>query len=595
MTIPHKLPFPSSKEILAVIESVEKKRSRDLSGAFREKSRQTNDGWKILQQIFDFHFKASQTAEPFGPMLVADGKRSMIPDDLSDEQLDDLGATLDDVTDPEYRARVGDVLWLRRKDANAARIAVAAYLEAGIRMEDPEKWTSSMERYERAVRLARQIEPKGELPLSILAHLESRVKHYNGADPLFFTFKALELLAEFRFGDSSAFAEIAGQVAEKSRTDGDFRRARSYYDVQAKQLKLAKNADQAEAARVAAARTFVEEAESREKVSEYMAAHAFWGDAIIAFRDRPSLRSEIPELQRRYSAAGEKLRGEMREVSSDTIDISEFVEASRATVRSLPWQDAFFELVSFVPLINPAELRKATEEGIAKHPIHATIAASIYDASGRKVGVRPSVFTEDKAEYEKAITGLMEQDASLHRSLSIHAHIAPAIRQVVEDHDVDQALLATVLGDSALIPEDRRELFYQAFEAGFRWDFFIALHILIPQVENALRYVLEQQGISPMNVDGDGVEEVWGYERILNHPKLQETFGGDFVFELRSLLVERLGQNFRNLFAHGALSPDGFRGEMAFYLWWLIMRLAAFPTSGMLAFLERKKAAQQSA
>lgn len=245
-----------------------------------------------------------------------------------------------------------------------------------------------------------------------------------------------------------------------------------------------------------------------------------------------------------------------------------------------------------MPLINPTELRKATEEGIAKHPIHATFAANIYDASGRKVGVRPSVFTEDKAEYEKAITGFMEQDASLHRSLTVHANIAPAIRQIIEDHDVDQALLATVLGDSALMPEGRRELFYQAFEAGFRWDFFNALHILIPQVENALRYVLEQQGISPVNVDGEGVEEVWGYERVLSHPKILETFGQDFVFELRSLLVERLGQNFRNLFAHGALSPDGFRGEMAFYLWWLIMRLAAFPTSGMRAFLERKKAAR---
>lgn len=584
-------PFPNSTEISAVIDSIEASRSRDLARAFGERASATiNDGWRLLQQVFNFHFKPSQPMEPFGPMTTGDGKRSMIPDDLTDEQLNELQGTLDGVADPEYRSRLGDVLWLRRKDARAARIAVTAYLEAGIRVEDPEKWTSSIQRYERAIRLARQIEPKGDLPNSILAHLENRVIHYDGTDPLFFTSRALGLLAEFRYGDFLRLAEIAGRVAEKSRVDGDFRRARYYYDAQAKHLKLGKESDQAENVRVAAARTFVEEAEAHEQKNNYMVAHSFWGEAIGAFRDRPSLRKEMPQLQRRYSAAGEKLRGEMHKLSSDEIDISKFVEASRAAIRDLPWPDAFFELISQTRLIDPTDLRKTTEKVIAKHPIQATLSASIYDASGRKVGVRPSILTDDKVEYERAITGLMEQDAGLRRNLAIHAHIAPAVRQVIEDHDVDQAHIAAVLNDSAFIPAERRELFYQAFEAGFRWDFSTALHILIPQVENALRHILEQQGVSPLNVDSEGVEEVWGYERILNHPKTTEVLGEDFVFELRSLLVERLGPNLRHLFAHGALSPNGFQGEIAFYFWWLVIRLAAFPTSGMHAFLERKKA-----
>ena len=582
--------FPTIKEINDVIESSDKKRSRDLSNAFGDKAGSaTDDGWKLLQQIFNFHFKSSNVVEPFGPMMVADGKRSTIPDDLTDKQLDELQGTLEGVTDPEYRARIGDVLWLRRKDAKAARIAVEAYLEAGKRIEHPKHWTTSMERYERALRLARQIEPKGDLPKSVLAHLESRVLHYDGKDPLYFTCNALRFLAEFRYGDFSALAEIAGRVAEKSRSTGDFNRARSYFDVQAKHLKLAGEADAAEAVRVSAARTYVEEAENRETKNEFMAAHSFWGDAISAFRDRPSLRKEIPELQRRYSIAGEKLRDEMSEFSSDEVDITKFVEESRAGVRALPWEDAFFTLVSFVPLIDPKELRETTEKGISEHPIHATIDASIYDASGRKVGVRPSAFTDDTAQYEKAIVGFMEQNAGYQRHMMIHAHIAPAIRQIIEDHEIEQNSFSTILDNSALIPEERRELFYQAFEAGFRWDFSTALHLLIPQVENALRYVLQQNGISPVNVDGDGVEEVWGIERVLNHPKILEIFGDRFLFELKSLLVERLGPNLRNLFAHGALSPNGFRGEDAFYLWWVILRLAAYPTSGMRAYIERRQ------
>jgi hypothetical protein len=397
-------------------------------------------------------------------------------------------------------------------------------------------------------------------------------------------------VAGHRYGDFPKLAEIAGRIAQESRAAGDFRKARSYFDDQAMHLKLAKNLDAAETARVAAAQTHVEEAESRESKNEFMVAHSFWGNAIAAFRERPSLRKEIPELQRRYSAAGEKMRDEMGQISSEPVDISKFVQESRAAVRDLPWEDAFFTLVSFVPLIDPTDLRKRTEEAISEHPLHAMIAASIHDASGRKVGVRPSVHTEDKVQYEKAITGLMEQDAGILRNLTIHAHVAPALREVVEQHEITRESIAAVLKDSALIPEDRRDWFYQAFEAGFHLDFSTALHILIPQLENGLRHVLAQHGVSPVNVDSEGVEEVWGIERVLSHPKTLEILGESFVYELRSLLVERLGPNLRNLFAHGALSPNGFRSEVACYLWWIILRLAAVPTPGMHAFLERDSA-----
>jgi hypothetical protein len=68
------------------------------------------------------------------------------------------------------------------------------------------------------------------------------------------------------------------------------------------------------------------------------------------------------------------------------------------------------------------------------------------------------------------------------------------------------------------------------------------------------------------NMSPDGVEEVWSYERILGHEVTMRTLGAGLVYELQSLLVARLGANFRNLVAHGLLSFDALRGETAFYL-----------------------------
>lgn len=586
--------LPSSDEISAAIQESSAPEAHDYAAAFRKRhDAQPEMGWDFLHQLFNFHFRSENASEPFGPMMIMEGKRTAIPDDFSEQDLKGLKTTLEQVGDPEYQARVADVLWLRLRKPEYARLAVSAYLASGKKLEDPQHWTQCMERYERALRLARQIEPKGELPKEILGHLQERIFHYDGADPLYFTSKAIELLTEFKFGDFERLAGIANKVAVESRKNGDFRRARTYYENQAKLLKLAKDTGAVERALVESAECFFEEAEAREAAGEFMAAHSIWSDAIREFRNRPSLRSRVPDIQKRYSDTGKKVLEEMKSVSSDEIDISEYVKQSKEAVTGLNWDDAFFTFVTFVPLIKTGELRKQAEKQIGDHPLQSMMDTAIYDAAGRKIGIRPSAHTDDPQQYELAIEGFMEQNASIHRDISIQANIAPMMRQILIEHDVSKDEVAELLGDSALLPEDRKDWFFEAFAAGFAWDFSTALHVLIPQIENALRHVLQQHDVTPSNVDAQGIEEVWGLERILAHDKLKEVIGEDFIFELRSLLVGRLGPNYRNLFAHGLLSPDAMQTGTSLYLWWVIMRLAAFPTSGMQAFVERKRALKE--
>jgi tetratricopeptide (TPR) repeat protein len=583
--------LPTSDEIATVLATCSKKENRDYARAFRERSAAANhSGWKTLSELFDFHFKPDNASEPFGPMAVFNNRRSMIPGDLSDEQLDELHQVLTEVSDPEFQARVADVLWLRRKDPVAARLAVEAYLESGARLEDPEHWVASMERYERAARLAQQIDAKGDLPEKVLAHLQERVRYYNGGDPLYFSLKALELLEEFGFGNFAELAEIALRIAERARESGDYRKAREHFDIGARLLRRAKDNEGAEAARVASAECFVEEAEAREREGSFMASRVFWEQAVRAFRDRPFLRPRVPALQERLTKAGERTLEEMQHHSVE-IDLSKQVEYARKSMKGLSLEDAFFQFVMLLPLIDPDELRSEAEQMIRDHPLQATISASIFDAAGRKTGIRPSAFTDHPDELEAAITGFMEQNARFYRDPSVHGLIAPAMRQLLSEHEITEDNIERLIGDSALIEEDRRPLFVQAIAAGFRWDFSTALHILVPQVENGLRRLLRQRGVLPINVDATGIEEVWSYERILRHPTTAEVLGKEMTYELWSLLVERLGPNLRNLIAHGLLSSHALNGETGFYLWWILLRLIAVPTAKMQAFAERRIAA----
>jgi len=581
------LPEPSA--ISGALDQCPTKEDHEFSALFRKRYLIESDkGWDLLQAVFDFRFQPSNASEPFTPMMVWNGKRSMIPSDLNEDQLAALESTVDGVVDPEYRARILDVLWLRRRDAKHARSAVEAYLQSGSRLEDPNHWVACMQRYERAVRLARQVEAKGELQKTVLRHLETRVLHYNGSDPLYFTLKSLELLAEFSFGEFGALAEIAGRVAEQARAAGNFDRARSHYAVQARLLKAAKLTQGAESVRIAEAECWAEEAHQREQGGSAIAAHHFWEQAIKAFRERPGLRGRLPEIQRRLARAGEAALGEMTRHSVE-IDLTEPIRATRKAMTGLPLEDAFLTFATLIPLTDPAQLRKEAIDYIRDHPLQSLHDAQVFDAAGRKIGTRPAASPTNPQAHEAAVTGFMEYLARLHRMPLPSGYLAPALRTLMDEHDIDETTLDTLLGDSPLMQEDRKALFIQGLQAGFRWDFPTALHLLIPQVENGLRKMLNDQGVLARNISADGSEEVWSYERIFNHEVTTRTLGAPLVYELQSLLVERLGANLRNLVAHGLLSTDALRSETAFYLWWLLLRLIALPTSKMVAFVERNQ------
>lgn len=60
-------------------------------------------------------------------MFELQGSRSDIIDDFDENHLDVLAEIVSDISDPELRARIGDVLWIRKREHNFAELAIEAY------------------------------------------------------------------------------------------------------------------------------------------------------------------------------------------------------------------------------------------------------------------------------------------------------------------------------------------------------------------------------------------------------------------------------------------------------------------------------------
>ncbi len=116
------------------------------------------------------------------------------------------------------------------------------------------------------------------------------------------------------------------------------------------------------------------------------------------------------------------------------------------------------------------------------------------------------------------------------------------------------------LYDSPLIVEDRIPFFRDglaAYEAG---DYLKAIHVLIPQVENCLRRLLELLNLSPTKSsdEGDGTYELKNMYDCLNEKDVREALEDKLWYFLKALYVDNRGLNLRNVMSHGIAEYEAF-------------------------------------
>ncbi len=155
--------------------------------------------------------------------------------------------------------------------------------------------------------------------------------------------------------------------------------------------------------------------------------------------------------------------------------------------------------------------------------------------------------------------------------------ILPARAQIALDHELGIHHLLPIVSNNPFVPPGRELILARGLLAGLEGDFLVATHLLIPQVENSLRYVLRQHGVITSGLNSEGVQEEFDLNRILYMPELRPILGEDLIFELRGLLVERFGSNLRNEMAHGLIDQGAFYSAEAVYLWWTVLRVCCLP------------------
>lgn len=290
-------------------------------------------------------------------------------------------------------------------------------------------------------------------------------------------------------------------------------------------------------------------------------------------------RAELYQILRRYQ---QKSLSQMKSFDSPTMDISESVKLATSAVKGKTFQDALFHLAFLiVKPPNYQELKQHAEENIQKSFFRGMFGAVHVDRSGLVVAQVPSNLGIDNDECGKATWAEMLRSVQISHNLDVAGAIEPARREILFEHHLQEELFFTYLKNNPFVPQGHEYLYAKGLCAGLEGDFVTSAHILIPQLENSARHVLQQKGVETTSLNTHGLQEYMRVGAILEHPVFIETFGQDITFDLQALLIDRKYVNLRNEVSHGLLSTNLFFQPAVIYLWWITLRLCLMPLFGL--------------
>jgi hypothetical protein len=175
-----------------------------------------------------------------------------------------------------------------------------------------------------------------------------------------------------------------------------------------------------------------------------------------------------------------------------------------------------------------------------------------------------------------------EEDFYLNLSKDYYRNsIVKTIREVKSIMDFDEQISKDLISSmvhnckSLFISKEREHFFIEGIYYGFQNNFILASHILIPQIENSLKSLIELSGRNTTK----NTEEIQNDNTLgsilsvtENGKMLDKICDKNLLLELNAYLVDGNSVNFRNRICHGLISPLEV-DYYGIYLWWLTLKM----------------------
>lgn len=469
---------------------------------------------------------------------------------------------------------MGEMLFKLEKNYSVLELTVESYINSFEKTFSTEHWIPCFRYIEKALNISKLLGKKSNKKNECLENMYLKLKDSYQDDKLYLSSKIINLLVAEKYGDSSELYNICIDRANEAEIEGEFSKSRVYLELCTKDY-ITNDDEKKQSIRKRIVNTYEEEAKytlEKDETNYFVAAHHIEG-AIEASRRIPNNKAKTEQLLKLMMYYQQESVKHMKTIPYKvelTKEMSDQISSKLELFKGKERQYVLKGFAIFDDIPEKETIKNQVEEEQLSYFSQNLCSSVLVNEKGKNIA-KDEGTTIGKQEMN--IENKMYSKAKMYFDFQTIMLINPAREVIISEHSISEDDLYEILDDNYIVPKDRVKFYAKGLAAGFNGDFIVSSHLLIPQLENSIRFILEKNDVVVTTISNNGIQEEKNVNTLLKEEKLVELLGEDLIFILRALLIEKSGDNFRNDISHGLMSYERCEGNCAKYLWWLVWKL----------------------
>ena len=583
-------------EIMNIYELLNKivvNRRHSLSAnLFTEEAREELDEnekhiFDLLRNISSLGTKINNKGIEFHPMFVmSDGSRTFSIDDISEDDYLVLKNLELDKIPLILRALIADLLWTKKKKFDAAKIAADAYCQLFKQWYKDEDNIGTLDMIRRAVCIAAQTKQTAlynEIQEWLKEFIDTRAASTEG----FFALRVMELFFEQKHFDVSVILKVLDDLIEEN--NDNIAKVEQAYELKVECLFKLQRKEEATKNNILLADYYIKFAEKifQNDIQGALRAVNFFQKGIILYRNNgepekaETTHKRLVEIQREIP--------KIMVPFSIELDIKGVVDNLKVNMEGLSFEECVIRLTQMFVFEKQEDIKKRVIEEFKDNPISHLFGKSLINAQGQTVLALPPLDIHDPEKNPKLIELHMYQNALEKQKVTGDIWMKNALLIIRDKFVMNKSMVEFLVKDNPIIPDGRERIFQSGLYMFLNGDYYEALHILAPQVENLFRNIAREVGGLTVTLENDGSSMEKVLSSIFSLPELLDCYDNDILFTFRGLLNEQSGANIRNEIAHGIISEYACSTGVCLYFGVAVIKLLSLTSSSCYQILKNSE------
>lgn len=552
-----------------------------------ELSEEEKSIFDLLKNIVSLGTKIHNDGIEFHPMFVmADGSRTFSIEDISEDDYLILHSLKLEKMPLILRALIADILWTNKKEFNAAKIAANAYWELFTFWYRDDDNVGTIDIIRRAVCISAQTKQTllfEKIQGWFVDFLEKKAANNDG----FFALRVMELFFGQKNFDVSIFLPVLDDLIDGN--SDNIAKVEQAYKLKTECLFKLKRKEDAIKNNNLLADYYLEFAEKifKKDIQGALRAVNFYQKGIMLYRNNGEsdkadaahkrlveIQKEIPKIMVPFSVE---------------LDIKGVIDNLKANMEGLSFEECVIRLTQMFVFEKQEDIKKRVIEEFKDNPISHLFGKSLINAQGQTVLALHPLDIHDPEKDPKLMELHMYQNALEKQKVAGDIWVKNALIIIRDKFVIDKSMVEFLVKDNPIIPDGRERIFQSGLYMFLNGDYYEALHILAPQVENLFRNIAREVGGLTVTLEKDGSSMGKVLSSILSLPELVDCYDNDILFTFRGLLNEQAGANIRNEIAHGIISEYACSTGVCLYFGVAVIKLLSLTSASCYQILKNSE------